>query len=80
MLAETLVANLITIAQAYAEGHGMTLEAVGRKFYGNSRFFPRLQGQEGRSISVHKMDEMIAGMKAHWPPKTEFPRTRAVLY
>jgi hypothetical protein len=77
--ADILIADLIKIASAYAFGHGMTLEAVGRKFYGNSRFFPALRAKKRRSLSVDKLFKMIGDMRADWPEKTDWPPTRAIL-
>lgn len=78
--ADILIANLIRIASAYGRGHDMTLEAIGRKFYGNSRFFPELQAEVGpRSISVRKLFGMIEAMKADWPEKINWPYTPPII-
>jgi hypothetical protein len=77
MIAKLLTANLVKIAQAYARGKGTTLAAVGRRFYGNTRFFGQLRAGK-RSISIHKYEEMIEAMRADWPDKTDWPFTRAI--
>lgn len=89
MIVETMTANLVQIARAYAKGKRTTLAAVARKFYGNPRLFDELQTRRKptkddprrweRSISVQKYEHLIESMKADWPEKAIFPLTRALI-
>lgn len=77
MSEQAQVDNLVKIATAYAEGKETTLQAVGRKFYGNSRFFAELIAGK-RSISLEKYYGMIRAMRRTWPADVEWPRTSVV--
>jgi uncharacterized protein YciW len=89
MIEETMTANLVLIARAYAKGKRTTLAAVARKLYGNPRLFAELQTRRKptpedprkweRSISVQKYEWLIDRMKSDWPESVIFPLTRAVI-
>jgi hypothetical protein len=89
MIVETMTANLVLIARAYAKGKRTTLAAVARKFYGNPRLFDELQTRRKpteddprrweRSISVQKYEEIVEAMRADWPDGALWPLTRAVI-
>ena len=80
MFAETCRENLIAVAAAYARARKkpMTLAQVSRKFYGSSAFLDEFKRGE-KSITIDKLDEMLAAFHAAWPENGNWPTLRAVV-
>ena len=70
--------NLLAIAAAYHKATGKSLTQVSHEFYGNGDFFAKLRRGE-QSISVKKLEEMVAAFRADWPKEARWPATRPVM-
>lgn len=92
MLAEdTARHNLLAIADAYCEVTGRSLAAVSKDFYGNRDFFIKLkQGIRLRdrnkrprpgaySISLRKLDMVLAKFREKWPPDAPWPTLEPII-
>lgn len=80
MLAQICRENLIAVADAYARARKkpMTLAQVSRKFYGSSAFLDEFKRGE-KSITIDKLDDMLAAFRAEWPENGAWPVLRAVV-
>lgn len=78
MFAETIVKNLVAIAEAYAAGQGKTLSNVSKEFYGQAAFFEELRAGS-RSVRLDKAAEMLDRFRADWPDEVPWPSVRAAL-
>lgn len=75
---EVANANILLIAETYAQATGKSLSAVSKEFYGNGDFFEQLRN-DGRSITVRQMlGPMLQKFRDNWPPKTPWPPTRPI--
>jgi hypothetical protein len=88
MLVEEVVRdNLLAIAAAYCQATGRSLVAVSKDFYGNRDFFAKLSSGTrlasssrpgAYSVSLRKLDMILARFRAEWPKGVPWPRTRAI--
>lgn len=78
MLAKTCRHNLLAIARAYAQAAGVSLGTVSKNFYGNRTFLADFRAGK-TSVSVDKLDEMLAKFASEWPAGARWPMLRAVL-
>jgi hypothetical protein len=78
MLARTARENLKAIVGAYARATGQSRAAVSKGFYGNTRFFDEFFAGD-HSISIDKLDEVIARFREAWPPGAPWPALRAAV-
>lgn len=69
--------NLLAIADAYAKATGFSIATISRQFHGNQAFLGDFKKGE-RSITVSKMEEMLAAFRAGWPPGAKWPPTRPI--
>ena len=76
-IAGTLRANLMALANAYAEGTGVRLSAVSKRFYGHIDFFEKVATTG--SVSIDKYDEVVTKMREQWPRDVEWPALRKVV-
>ncbi len=72
MITNTVKKNILAIVSAYRKATGASLSEVSKRFYGNSNFFEQFKAG-GHSISVKKLDEMVAKFQAEWPEGAEWP-------
>jgi hypothetical protein len=73
----TARANLIAIFREYRRATGLAMSTVSQRFYGNSSFID--QYAAGRtSVSLEKLDEMLAELRSTWPDNAQWPMTRAI--
>lgn len=70
--------NLVAIAGAYAKATRTSLEQVSKRFYGNRGFLRAFKAGE-RSVSIDKLDEMVAAFIETWPEGADWPQLRAVV-
>lgn len=70
--------NLLLIATAFAKARGITLDHVGKVYYGKRSFFGLFRRGK-RSLSVRKYDEMIHRFAAEWPAGASWPITSVIL-
>lgn len=69
---------LLALARTYARKNGLALATVARRFHGTESFFTDFSKGK-RSITLRKLDEMIAEFRAQWPDDLkwpEFPQAR----
>lgn len=78
MFAKTCRQNLLTLISAFAKATGSTASAVGRRFYGSGDFIEQYR-RGARSISIDRYDDMIAAIRAEWPPDAKWPLLRAIV-
>ena len=78
MFAETIVQNLVAIAEAYAKEAGKSISRVSKEFYGDGKFFEDLKAGK-RSVSVDKADAILREFRSRWPDGAEWPDVHAVL-
>ncbi len=78
MIEQTCRDNLIAIATAYAKAKGITLDAVSKQVYGKSAFLREFKAG-ARSVSLFTFDEIVAALRADWPPGASWPYVRAAL-
>jgi len=71
-------ANLRSIVAAYRAATGSTLAQVSKRFYGNAGFLGSFFSGKG-SVSLQKLDAMLAAITSEWPPGAEWPYCRAVI-
>lgn len=69
--------NLLAIVAAYMDATGKSLSQVSKEFYGSSDFFEKLRRGE-HSITVKRLDVMIAKFRRKWPRKADWPFVSAV--
>lgn len=78
MIAEIARANISALIDGFTAGTGLSQAAASHKLYGNSSFFEQFRGGK-QSISVKKLDDLIAAFRANWPAASEWPRLRPML-
>lgn len=69
--------NLLAIVTAYRQATGKSLSEVSKKFYGNAKFFEQFKAGE-HSISITKLDSVVAKFRAEWPEDAEWPYLNAI--
>lgn len=73
MIEQVLKTNFLVLAEAYAKAKGSTLGAVSYRFYGHALFLEDFK--RGKcSVSLRKLDLMLAKIIADWPQETARPR------
>lgn len=72
---EACRADLLAIAQTYAEATHVTLKTVSYKFYGRADFFERFRDDE-ISISLATQSEMLEKFDRKWPPGVKWPKVK----
>ena len=75
-IAKTVRANLSLIAAAYCKATGKSLSWVSKEFYGNSKFFGKLNEQQ---ISVTALDKILSKFRDKWPENADWPMTRVIV-
>lgn len=75
MISKTVKANLLAIVAAYRKATGATVPEVSKKFYGNTNFLDEFRDGE-HSISLKKLDGMVAKFREEWPEGAEWPYLR----
>jgi hypothetical protein len=78
MLQATVKENLCAIVDAYMSATGLSEAQISKRFYGNVQFFREFRIGK-HSISVKKLDEIVAEFKERWPPDAEWPYLRPLL-
>ena len=77
MMSKTCRTNLLILAGTYAKANRMSLSQVSTRAYGSAYFLQKFK--EGKvSISLAKLDEMIAWFRENWPPNADWPMLRAI--
>ena len=64
--------NLTTIADAYGKATGYSQSEISKRFYGRWSFFAEFRRGK-QSISIDKLDEILARFRKEWPEDTEWP-------
>lgn len=70
-------ANILALATAYADATGMTVDQISKKFYGRTDFIGSFVVRKA-SISVDKLDAIIAKFEANWPEGAPWPQLHDV--
>ena len=77
MIAHTARQNLVKIADAYGKATGLSRSGVSKAFYGRGSFLDDFR--KGRqSISLDKLDSILAEFERRWPPDAEWPFLPAI--
>lgn len=72
-----MVANLVVIAQVYADGMGWSLATVSKQIHGNQSFFAKFSaGEVSTSIKTYFL--MVDKFKENWPHPTPWPKTMTI--
>lgn len=69
--------NLLAIADAFCAATGRTMTGISKEFYGKKDFFEKLRADE-TTVSIKKVDEIVAAFRGRWPDGTPWPETRTV--
>lgn len=77
-IAAEIRTNLLAIAAAYRKATGLSLATVSARFYGNAGFLAEFKAGR-QTISIDKLDGMVAKFHAEWPDGAEWPYLSAVL-
>jgi hypothetical protein len=78
MISNVLRQNLKAVFAAYGRATGTNLSQISRQFYGKGDFLESFLAGD-RSMSIDKIDEVLAAMRAKWPKDAPWPYLRAVL-
>ena len=76
-ISSTVRANIGALVDAYRAATGLSDSQIGKKFYGNSFFF-RDFDRGKLTISLKKLDEMMAEFHKEWPEGADWPHLRPV--
>jgi ribosome maturation factor RimP len=71
-IAKTIRKNLLTLAYAYAEATGKSITDVSREIYGRGGFVKGFEDNKS-SISIDKLERVIAKFRREWPRRKKFP-------
>jgi hypothetical protein len=71
-IAAEIRTNLLAIVAAYRRATGLSIATVSARFYGNAGFLSEFKAGR-QTISVDKLDEMVAKFRAEWPENAEWP-------
>lgn len=77
MIAAEVRKNLLAVVSAYRKATGASDSEVSKRFYGNVSFIDKFRSGD-HSISVDKLDAMIADFRAKWPEGAEWPMLRPI--
>lgn len=69
--------NILTIAAAYRKATGLSLATVSARFYGNAGFLSEFKAGR-QTISIDKLEEMVAKFRAEWPKDAIWPYLNAM--
>ena len=72
MIARTVRQNVVTLTNAFAKASGMSRSEVNRHFYGRGNFLTEFASGK-QSISIDKLDRVIAKFRKEWPKGHKFP-------
>ncbi len=75
MIAKTLRANLMALADAYERATGLKLETISKKMYGNKTFFRAFRARKC-SVSIDKYGQVVERFAAQWPENGRWPKLR----
>jgi hypothetical protein len=78
MIADTVRKNVLILVAEYRKATGYSLPTISNKFYGNADFLADFKAKK-TSISVAKLDRMMAQIRIQWPKNADWPMLRAVL-
>jgi len=78
MIAETARANISALIDGFTAGTGLSEAAASHKLYGNSSFFEHFRSGK-QSISLKKLDDLIAAFRANWPAESEWPPLKPMI-
>jgi len=73
------VANLVTLAKAYAEAAGLKITTVGSNSTGTMTFFPDLESGK-TSCTLRKYDLLTAWFTEKWPDGKPMPIVKDVAH
>lgn len=64
--------NLLAVVAAYRKATGLSLATVSARFYGNAGFLSEYKAGR-QTISVDKLEEMVAKFRQEWPQNAQWP-------
>jgi hypothetical protein len=77
MIERAVRENLLAIAKAYAKATGLALSTISAEFYGQSGFLRDFERGK-RSLTLPKLDELLARFAERWPRGSPWPQTQAI--
>lgn len=60
------------VAKSYAKATGLALATISRRFHGTFSFLEDFKNGK-RTITLRKLDEMLAAFRSEWPEDVPFP-------
>lgn len=78
-IAKEMRSNVLAIAAAYRKATGLSLATVSARFYGNAGFLSEFKAGR-QTVSIDKLDEMVAKFRREWPENGKWPELAAVLF
>ena len=78
-IASEIRANVLAIAAAYRKATGLSLATVSARFYGNAGFLAEFKAGR-QTISIDKLEEMLAKFHTEWPQDADWPYLGAIMF
>jgi hypothetical protein len=77
MIEDIMRANLLVVAQAYADAKGWSLSTVSKQIHGNQAFLAQFLAGEV-STTIRTYEQMVGTLRRNWPAGVAWPQTRDV--
>lgn len=77
MLVQTVRENVLILVGAYRKRTREPLAVISKKFYGNRAFLAAFKRGD-KSITIDKLETMVADFRASWPEDLPWPELSPV--